>query len=247
MEKLKYDYIPSENTYEKYRPYLKKVSHSSCSYCTITENESPGATFNIDHFRPVKYFPELKNDCSNLRYSCPRCNSYKRDRWISNESGCIKDCKNCHTKACKEDIFRFIDCLEENPEKMIALDEQGKLIAINGSKTAEFTIKYLRLNRLQLIKLRTVRRKLDLWKEDLSHIKTETEQRIICLEKEYDKFRAENSVSSFSGKEETLFRIASLQYEMNILAWKDHLNFINEQINRLDAIINYRMGDDRIL
>lgn len=247
MEKLKYDHIPSENSYEKYRSFLKKVSHSSCSYCTITESESPGATFNIDHFRPVKYFPELKNDCSNLRYSCPRCNSYKRDRWISRENGCIKECKSCHTKICKKDIFRFIDCLEENPEKMIALDEQGKLIAINGSKPAEFTIKYLRLNRLQLIKLRTVRRELDLWKEDLSRIKTETEQRIICLENEYNKFCAENNDSSFSEKEITLFKIASLQYEMNILAWKDHLNFINEQINRLDAIINYRMGDDGAL
>lgn len=244
MQKLKYDNIPSKNTYGNYRSYLKKVSNSSCSYCTITESESPGATFNIDHFRPIKYFPELKDECSNLRYSCPRCNSYKTDKWISNESGCIKDCENCHTKACKTDIFRFVNCLEEDPEKMIVLDEEEKLVAINGSKPAEYTIKYLRLNRLQLLKLRTVRRELDLWKEELSRIKAETEQHIVCLEKEYDKFCTENSISSFSEKETTLFKIAAGYCEINIMTWKHQLEFINEQINRLDAIINYRMGDD---
>lgn len=95
MPKLEYLNPPKYDQYPKYRDYLRKVTDFSCAYCTISESESPGATFNIDHFRPQKEFPSLEASCENLRYTCPRCNSYKRSRWIQRTAGCIRDCKTC--------------------------------------------------------------------------------------------------------------------------------------------------------
>ena len=60
MPKLEYLNPPKYDQYPKYREYLRKVTDFSCAYCTISESESPGATFNIDHFRPQKNSPPLK-------------------------------------------------------------------------------------------------------------------------------------------------------------------------------------------
>ena len=129
MPKLEYLNPPKYDQYPKYRDYLRKVTDFSCAYCTISESESPGATFNIDHFRPQKEFPSLEASCENLRYTCPRCNSYKRSRWIQRTAGCIRDCKTCTTHVCKENIPRFIDTLKELPSEHIFLNEDDMLCA----------------------------------------------------------------------------------------------------------------------
>lgn len=36
-------------------------------------------TYGVDHYRPERWFPELKNAWGNLFYACHRCNSMKRD------------------------------------------------------------------------------------------------------------------------------------------------------------------------
>ena len=167
MPKLEYLNPPKYDQYPKYREYLRKVTDFSCAYCTISESESPGATFNIDHFRPQKEFPSLEASCENLRYTCPRCNSYKRSRWIQRTAGCIRDCKTCTTHVCKENIPRFIDTLKELPSEHIFLNEDDMLCAYSGSNPANYTIKYLRLNRAQLVKLRHTRRFMDSWLDDL--------------------------------------------------------------------------------
>ena len=113
IEKLQYSNPPSYKTIKSYRPYLREVSKYTCSYCGISEAECSGATFNIDHFRPQTLFPDFSTTCSNLRYSCPRCNSYKSDNWITKEQGCIRNCAQCSNKVCTQDIARFIDTLNE--------------------------------------------------------------------------------------------------------------------------------------
>ena len=64
MPKLEYLNPPKYDQYSKYREYLRKATDFSCAYCTISESESPGATFNIDHFRPQKEFPSLEDGFS---------------------------------------------------------------------------------------------------------------------------------------------------------------------------------------
>ena len=153
MHQLVYAKPPTYSRHSQYRDYLRLASQYACAYCTITESENPGATFNIDHFRPKTLFPSLKSTCQNLRYSCPRCNSYKSNRWISVDNGCIRNCEECERKVCKDNIDRFIDVLTEDPSAMLYLGEDNKLYACSGSKPADYTIRYLRLNREQLIKL----------------------------------------------------------------------------------------------
>jgi uncharacterized protein (TIGR02646 family) len=244
MKKFVFVNKPVGLKYEKCRDYLRKTFDYSCAYCTITESESPGATFNIDHFLPVKYFPIYRDECINLRYSCPRCNSYKRDNWITKENGCIRNCEKCDTKVCTEDILRFINCLEEEPENMMSLDEDGRLFVINGSKPAEHTIKYLRLNRDQLIKLRAVRRLLNLWREELIKLKFEAQLRVESFDGKLKEFEDNSKSCNLEGKELLFQKIAIKQFEILRLSSQHHLDFIEDQLQKLEILINNRYGND---
>ncbi len=247
MKKLEYNNVPNENSYEKYREYLRINSDYSCAYCTITESESPGGTFNLDHFRPKKYFPQLKTNCFNLRYSCPRCNSYKRDHWISKDVGCINNCEECQTNVCTKDVFRFIDCLLEEPSDFIKLDGGGKLKAINGSKPAEYTIKYLRLNRDQLMKLRNVRRFLELWKQDLLQMLIKSKDQIINIELQLDEFNAihtQDNYVEYKKEDQLLVKVARIQFDMLLLQARHSKDFIEAELNRIEYISNKRLSSD---
>lgn len=247
MKKIEYNNIPSENSYEKYREFLRISSDYSCVYCTIKESESPGATFNIDHFRPVKYFPQLKLKCENLRYSCPRCNSYKRDNWIKDKDGCIKDCIKCNTKACTKNVFRFIDCLVEDPNDYIELNDLCELISINDSKVAEYTIKYLRLNRKQLIKLRNVRKFLELWKQELFQSLKESEKQIKNIESQFNEFNVvypEDETIEYKTEVQLLIKLARIQFDILLTQAKHSKEFVESEIYRLEYILEKRKNSD---
>lgn len=247
MKKLQYTKVPSENNYQKYREYIRVNSDYSCAYCTITESESPGATFNLDHFRPVKYFLHLKTDCNNLRYACPRCNSYKRDNWIPKEIGCINNCESCKTKICTRNIYRFIDCLKEEPNNFIEMDVSGELKVINGSKPAIYTIKCLRLNRAQLIKLRSVRRFLELWRQELLQMLEEVKNQIVDIELQFNEFNTIFSKGKFiklKDEEQLLIEVAKIQFEMLFLQAHHSKDFIESELQRLEYISDMRLGSD---
>lgn len=247
MKKLKYTNIPSESPYGKYREYLRVVSEYSCTYCTITESESSGATFNIDHFRPQKYFPSLKDVCTNLRYACPRCNSYKKDNWISKTAGCIKDCFACNNKVCISDVHRFIDCLNEEPDKLIELNGKGELVPINGSKPAEYTIRYLRLNRAQLIKLRNVRRFIELWRQELLDMIKQAQNQIEDFEKQQKDFDLDSEINMSNNdlsKMKYFKKIASIQFDMLLLQARHFKDFLEAELGRLDYLSEKHTGAD---
>lgn len=73
---------PIEQEYGKYLPYLEKEFLYSCAYCTITQAEAKGISFEIDHYLAEADAPELASEYENLLYSCKKCNSTKR-RWPS--------------------------------------------------------------------------------------------------------------------------------------------------------------------
>ncbi len=247
MKKLMYNNIPSKSTYGKYREYLRVAADYSCTYCTVSESESSGATFNIDHFRPQTYFPSLKDVCTNLRYACPRCNSYKKDNWISESAGCIKECNLCKNKVCISDVNRFIDCLNEEPTKLIELNDKGELVPINGSKPAEYTIKYLRLNRAQLIKLRNVRRFIELWRQELLDMIKQTQNQINDFEEQQKDFTLNNEINmknSDLNEMEYLKKIASIQFDMLMLQTRHFKDFLESELGRLDYLSEKYTGAD---
>lgn len=243
MRQLIYSDPPTYSRHSQYRDYLRSASQYACSYCTITESENPGATFNIDHFRPESLFPSLKSTCQNLRYSCPRCNSYKSDHWISVHNGCVRDCEKCEQKSCKDNIARFIDVLSEDPATMLYLGEDNKLHAFSGSKPADYTIKYLRLNREQLIKLRYVRRFMDSWHKDLIAQKKDAEEKLARIKEEQKIFLDQEIVAS-TQKEQQCVEAMKTMYEMLVLTAEQSLFQIEQEIERLGKLITYRTGSD---
>jgi HNH endonuclease len=72
--------LPTVKEYGEYLPYLRQDFWFSCAYCTMTESEARAVRFTIDHYDPAIEKPELKNEYSNLMYSCDQCNSLKGDR-----------------------------------------------------------------------------------------------------------------------------------------------------------------------
>lgn len=236
MKKQSYNNKPTYNHPSKYREYLRKTSDYSCEYCTITESECCGATFNIDHFRPKTYFPQYYSTCENLRYTCPRCNSYKNDKWIDIKKGCIRNCDICNNKTCCENVSRFIDNLYEDPEEMLELGDDGVLKAICGSNPADYTIKFLRLNRTQLIKLRRVRRFVEVWKEELLAKREEILYRNDNLLSKMKKFEEINSKIIKNPKEECMLKIISTTLEFLQIQIEQELVLIDEQIEKIEML-----------
>lgn len=243
MPKLEYLNPPEYDHYQKYREYLRKASNFSCAYCTISESESPGATFNIDHFRPQKEFDSLKATCSNLRYTCPRCNSYKRNNWIKRSAGCSRNCDACTIQACKENIPRFIDSLKEHPSVHLFLDENDILCAYDGSNPANYTIKYLRLNRAQLIKLRRTRRFMDSWLEELFQKRELAAKRLDALNQQKQNFLSAETVHGKSSGS-TYVDMLITMYDLVITHAEQTVLIIDEEIRKLHTLMEMRSGSD---
>jgi len=230
---------PSYSTVKSYRPYLRESSNYSCTYCGISEAESSGATFNIDHFRPQALFSDLTTECSNLRYSCPRCNSYKSNNWISQEQGCIRDCSKCINKVCTQDIERFIDILAEDPSSVIYMDDDNKLYAYSNSKVANYTINYLRLNRVQLIRLRHIRRFMENWELQLKDKLTGIDNNLIELNKQYLEF-----TNNAHDKDSTHYNIIITMFQLLEKHYKNSKIFVEEELDKLSYLKRSMRGRD---
>lgn len=245
MKKLIYLDEPVYDEPEKYRQYVRTASEFSCTYCTITESESCGATFNIDHFRPQKLFPQYYATCSNLRYSCPRCNSYKRARWIEKESGCIRDCDKCKNKLCQRNSERFVDCLLEDPLVYMELGDDDKLYPIKDSKPADYTIKYLRLNRMQLIKLRKIRRHIYLWREELINQRDVISTQKNDIAEKQKIFQSCKDKLTKDTKSTQMVQIIETMFELLEMHIQKEECIIEEQLKKLDVLlINEYQADD---
>lgn len=151
--------------YKDSKEQLRKLFSNSCCYCTIHEGENHLGFFHVDHFKPKSKFDDLKREYSNLYYACHKCNVYKKDNWISIESGCIMNCNLCQKRVCEEqDFFRFIDpCFDDPADHLEFNPTTFELQTKNSSKAGTYSIQMLRLNRNQLTRLRKARARLFMW------------------------------------------------------------------------------------
>src|SRR2546429_8505983 len=63
-----------------YRQDLRTDFCFSCAYCTISEEEAHGISFEIDHYQPQQHGGTHAYD--NLLYACDTCNNqWKRGIW----------------------------------------------------------------------------------------------------------------------------------------------------------------------
>ncbi len=135
--------LPAKAHYSQYKDNLRRDFWFSCAYCSITEIESHGQGFEIDHYMPQKHFPEEMNEYSNLFWACEKCNNLKSDHFPGKDG--------------LPEEFSFVRIDEEDPQDHLEL----KGNQIEGTTTkGKFNVQVLDLNRKALIRLREIRRKL---------------------------------------------------------------------------------------
>lgn len=110
-------------SYRSFKSYIRDDFNKRCGYCDDLDYFHGGKRgYQIDHFRPhsISRFTVLKEDYSNLVYSCPFCNGAKSNKWKDNE-GFIDPCNEEYTTH-----------LERNNKGQIkSKSEQGRYIYTN--------------------------------------------------------------------------------------------------------------------
>lgn len=134
--------VERKNNYYEYRDNLRFDFCCSCAYCSITEIEASGIGFEIDHYYPQKHHPGLIKDYNNLFWSCEPCNNYKLDFSPDGED-IVKG--NVVIRIDKEDPQEHFETIND---KLHFKNNKG-----------EFNIELLYLNRLNLRRLRNIRKR----------------------------------------------------------------------------------------
>lgn len=129
--------------YETYRQVLRYDFIHSCAYCTMTEAEATAIRFTIDHYEPQVSRPDLANAYDNLMYACDSCNMRKGVRSPPAEA-----------RAAGHRFFRPDEDHREDHFKLSDLRVEAV------SNTGAYSIDALDLNRLNLQKIRKIRRRL---------------------------------------------------------------------------------------
>lgn len=137
--------VEPKKDYREYREQLRFDFWYSCAYCTMTELESRGIGFDIDHYHPQKTHPELINEYDNLMWSCQRCNRCKSDFTPDGEDILVGNV--------------IIRPDHDDPREHYELREY---LLESKTPTGNFNIEWLDLNRQQLRKLREIRERF--WK-----------------------------------------------------------------------------------
>lgn len=81
-----------KTNYHDYLDELKKDFGYICGYCGKPEEVAKNR-FEIDHFIPTSFAPELKNDYKNLIYCCFMCNRKKSKKWPTQDKYAPNDGK----------------------------------------------------------------------------------------------------------------------------------------------------------
>ena len=141
------------NAYRRYRKEIREDCQGRCVYCDIHENELQYNAFSeqeimtLDHFRPQDTYGHLKNDPTNLVYSCKTCNELKGCAWPA--------------WGTSSTIFNgrgFLDPFITDLHLYFNITDNGKFIPL--MPPAEFIIKQLKLNREIIRRVREKRIKI---------------------------------------------------------------------------------------
>lgn len=137
--------VKPKSNYLEYRNELRYDFYYSCAYCSITETEAKGIGFEIDHYLPQKYFPQERNNYKNLIWSCQQCNVRKSDFYPKDNQE-------------KKEIFVLRPDIDNPQDHFLLLDNE--IYLRSKTKTGEFNIELLDLNRHTLRRLREIRKRI---------------------------------------------------------------------------------------
>lgn len=128
-----------QNSYEAYRPFLRRDFDFRCAYCLRHEFFfGGGEAGEVDHFRPRHLFPALLNDYDNLYWSCRKCNAVKGRTWPSADQ--------------TERGLRFLDPCGDDQTHHWQAHTDGTLTAL--TLPGQYTIRHIRLDRPTLVPFR---------------------------------------------------------------------------------------------
>jgi hypothetical protein len=109
--------------YKGYKDYLETDFNKRCGYTNCSQFWFGGKrTFQIDHFKPQKYFPELETKYSNLIYSCSYVN-----------------------RAKSEDVGVYIDPCDTDYNLHFHRDGLGHIYPNSSSSSGKYMYKSLKL------------------------------------------------------------------------------------------------------
>lgn len=119
------------------RSALHKMQHGKCCYCeAIIPPRGDGQA--VEHFRPRKLYPQLKNVWSNLLLACSQCNGNKHDQFVESKDGRAGLLDPSDPTIDPEDHIAFIT---SGPLALI-----GSCTSKNGSVLGETTIDTVKLD-----------------------------------------------------------------------------------------------------
>jgi len=143
-----------------------------CGYCGVSEAWA-GGELEIDHFRPL--LRDGTDAFDNLVYACARCNRFKSDYWPDDNA---------------PESFKLLHPGQEALELHIVETANGRLVGL--TPRGWFHIRWLHLNRPQLIELRQLLQSERAVREALTQaqeVKTQLQKRILELEVEVAELR----------------------------------------------------------
>ena len=140
---------------------LKSIYHNKCAYCEVKLKSRPKEEGRVDHYRPVKLYPWLENEWSNLLWACIRCNaavgaSFPIEGIRSKEpEGFAKLEENrADSKHLLGEIPSLLNPELDIPEKHFSFDHQGILLPSSITELGGLVITIFELNRVSLVQSR---------------------------------------------------------------------------------------------
>ena len=156
--------VPTFQDYLDYRPFLRRDFEYRCAYCLRHEFFfGGGEAGEVDHHRPLRLYPELRNEYGNLYWSCRRCNAIKSGKWPS-----------AHQLA---QGFRFVDPCAEDHEDHWQTHSDGLLTPLTAP--GRYTIRHIQLDRPVLTEFR---RFLSRLQEQVREIEAELQNSNLSLD-----------------------------------------------------------------
>lgn len=156
--------VPELKSYLDYRPILRHDFEYRCAYCLRHEFFFGGSEAGeVDHHRPVRLFPERKNEYGNLYWSCRRCNALKSGKWPS--------------ASQLAQGFRFVDPCADDHDDHWQTHQDGTLTPLTAP--GRYTIRHIQLDRPVLTEFR---RFLSRIQEQVSGIEAELQNANLSLD-----------------------------------------------------------------
>jgi HNH endonuclease len=154
------------------RNAVRAAYNHRCGYCGVPESWV-GGELEIDHFYPLSRGGPDTLD--NLVYACTSCNRFKSDYWPRDNA---------------PDSFKLLHPSQDALETHIIEAANGRLVGL--TPRGWFHIRWLHLNRPQLIEFRQLQQNDRVLKEALTQaeqMKTNLQKRIQELEAEVARLR----------------------------------------------------------